>query len=58
MSVIQVIFASWVSWPIYSAFGVLVGYWIWESKTEKSKKGSAPLAPSQDSAAVFTKHEN
>ena len=43
MDVIEVMFTTWVGWPIYSGFAFLLGVWAWETYNEHTR--SRPYTP-------------
>jgi len=41
-NVIEVIFMTWVGWPIYTALAIFLGYWIWETHDEHMRAKQGP----------------
>ena len=38
MNAVEVMYTTWVGWPIYAGFAFLIGIAIWERYDEKSRK--------------------
>jgi hypothetical protein len=48
MDVIEVMFTTWVGWPIYSGFAFLLGVWAWETYDERVRRKRGPTKLKMD----------
>ena len=42
MDVIEVMFTTWVGWPIYAGFAFLFAVWAWETYDERARRKQGP----------------
>jgi len=42
MNVIEVMFTTWVGWPIYTTLAIFLGYWAWETYDERARAKQGP----------------
>ena len=53
MDVIEVMFTTWVSWPIYTGFAFLLGAWAWETYDERLREKESLQKPKLDMSLVL-----
>ena len=55
MDVIEVMFATWVGWPIYTALAMLIGTAIWEKYENSLQEKESLQRPKLDMSIVMKK---
>jgi len=53
MDVIEVMFTTWVGWPIYTALALLVGTALWERYDESLREKESRLPQRLDMSEVL-----
>lgn len=55
MDVIEVMFTTWVGWPIYTALAMLIGTAIWEKYENSLQEKESLQRPKLDMSIVMKK---